>query len=366
MDQPIRILCGRALVIQPTRLLWGMKLGINKKTGQNWSLTSWRSYHQPALGSFSFGMDPNNTKQFVMWWKGDIIWTSGEWYQGSFGNLKDLLDFNFNYTSNENETYFKYFASYINLDPEGTVNGISGVLYNCISSKDQLPFYGGCEIPSPPQCRIGGDGNKFLTSRNETGKMSAEGFKFEEGENLSLIDCWMKCMKNCSCVAYSYAYVDGTGCEIWSSDTEKFVASKDGRPIYLLTAKSNEKRNIWIVISTVGGALAILILCYICHVLWRRQKAKVHKRRNENKLLREIGGNATTSTVYETRKGKVHGIDEKTNHEMHLFSIECIAKATDNFSSANKLGQGGDGPVYKGKLMDGQEIAVKRLSRSSG
>ncbi|KAJ7948538.1 receptor kinase 1 [Quillaja saponaria] len=32
----------------------------------------------------------------------------------------------------------------------------------------------------------------------------------------------------------------------------------------------------------------------------------------------------------------------------------------------NKLGEGGFGPVYKGKLGDGQEIAVKRLSRSSG
>uniref|UniRef100_A0A6N2MHG1 non-specific serine/threonine protein kinase n=1 Tax=Salix viminalis TaxID=40686 RepID=A0A6N2MHG1_SALVM len=40
-------------------------------------------------------------------------------------------------------------------------------------------------------------------------------------------------------------------------------------------------------------------------------------------------------------------------------------RATDNFSSNNKLGQGGFGPVYKGTLVDGQEIAVKRLSQSS-
>ncbi|KAL1200503.1 Receptor-like serine/threonine-protein kinase SD1-7 [Cardamine amara subsp. amara] len=40
--------------------------------------------------------------------------------------------------------------------------------------------------------------------------------------------------------------------------------------------------------------------------------------------------------------------------------------ATDHFSASNKLGEGGFGMVYKGKLLDGQEIAVKRLSKVSG
>ncbi|KAB1223057.1 hypothetical protein CJ030_MR2G022340 [Morella rubra] len=52
--------------------------------------------------------------------------------------------------------------------------------------------------------------------------------------------------------------------------------------------------------------------------------------------------------------------------ELPVFSLEELASATNNFHESNKLGQGGFGPVYRGKLLDGQEIAAKRLARSSG
>ncbi|XP_059639439.1 G-type lectin S-receptor-like serine/threonine-protein kinase SD1-1 [Cornus florida] len=58
-----------------------------------------------------------------------------------------------------------------------------------------------------------------------------------------------------------------------------------------------------------------------------------------------------------------------TNYEESLelpkFNMVTIAEATNNFSHSNKIGEGGFGPVYKGKLSDGLEIAVKRLSESS-
>lgn len=49
--------------------------------------------------------------------------------------------------------------------------------------------------------------------------------------------------------------------------------------------------------------------------------------------------------------------------KMGLDSLGCnysnILTATNNFSSDNLLGEGGYGVVYKGKLKDGQLIAVK-------
>ncbi|XWS23657.1 hypothetical protein CRYUN_Cryun28dG0033900 [Craigia yunnanensis] len=42
-----------------------------------------------------------------------------------------------------------------------------------------------------------------------------------------------------------------------------------------------------------------------------------------------------------------------------------IRITTNNFSDENKLGQGGFGAVYKGRLSFGQDIALKRLSTES-
>lgn len=51
--------------------------------------------------------------------------------------------------------------------------------------------------------------------------------------------------------------------------------------------------------------------------------------------------------------------------EQKHFPFEALVSATKNFHPSNKLGEGGFGPVFKGKLDDGREIAVKKLSHSS-
>ncbi|KAI5343654.1 hypothetical protein L3X38_011530 [Prunus dulcis] len=49
-----------------------------------------------------------------------------------------------------------------------------------------------------------------------------------------------------------------------------------------------------------------------------------------------------------------------------LLNLTTVAKATNEFSSSNKLEEGGFGPLYKGTLIGGKEIAVKRPSKDSG
>ncbi|XP_078158349.1 cysteine-rich receptor-like protein kinase 19 isoform X4 [Carex rostrata] len=113
-----------------------------------------------------------------------------------------------------------------------------------------------------------------------------------------------------------------------------------------LPKKSTGKRRRLIIIISVSVAL-LIIGCFIGLLLIRKL------RYTEEEML--TNNNKTLDLWSRERSA-----------DFPLFDFNEIANATSNFALDNKLGEGGFGPVYKGVLQDGLEIAVKRLSTYSG
>uniref|UniRef100_A0ACD5WLA2 Uncharacterized protein n=1 Tax=Avena sativa TaxID=4498 RepID=A0ACD5WLA2_AVESA len=116
--------------------------------------------------------------------------------------------------------------------------------------------------------------------------------------------------------------------------------------------RNSHKRALWI--SAVAAAILSILLCFICSVVWIRRRRK---------------GKATLQNQAATNRPEEDALvwrSEEKSSEFTLFDFSDILHATCNFSKENLLGQGGFGPVYKGQLPDGIEIAVKRLASHSG
>ncbi|PPD83410.1 hypothetical protein GOBAR_DD19647 [Gossypium barbadense] len=71
--------------------------------------------------------------------------------------------------------------------------------------------------------------------------------------------------------------------------------------------------------------------------------------------------------LLKTNKKRKQDDQINKNHaEPFQFDFNAVRLATENFSDANMLGQGGFSSVYKGQLEDGRKVAIKRLSENSG
>ncbi|WKA12289.1 hypothetical protein VitviT2T_029693 [Vitis vinifera] len=111
-------------------------------------------------------------------------------------------------------------------------------------------------------------------------------------------------------------------------------------------SSSTGKKRRWVIVCSVSIMGVILLGLSLT---WYVLKKKKQKRNGE------LVHNSEENTNEE----------EKKDLELPLFDLATILNATNNFSIENKLGEGGFGPVYKGLLQQGQEVAVKRLSKDS-
>ncbi|XP_010279326.1 PREDICTED: LEAF RUST 10 DISEASE-RESISTANCE LOCUS RECEPTOR-LIKE PROTEIN KINASE-like 2.1 [Nelumbo nucifera] len=128
----------------------------------------------------------------------------------------------------------------------------------------------------------------------------------------------------------------------------KFTCLCRDRP-RMMSCRDDKKswRRIALGISAAGVIAGSVLV--ICIVLRRKSKdIDVNNRKN----------NGDTEVVYFKNYGYLHYLAPKR------YRYSQVKKITNSFK--DKLGQGGYGYVYRGKLFDGQLVAVKVLSESKG
>ncbi|KAJ0263532.1 Cysteine-rich receptor-like protein kinase 28 [Hirschfeldia incana] len=116
-------------------------------------------------------------------------------------------------------------------------------------------------------------------------------------------------------------------------------------------ARKTERTGFKVVIAIVVPIVLVASFAiWLCLVLkWKKNKS--------GDTIDVLGNPPLSGSVAD---------DEFWKTDSLMVDFEDLKVATNNFSSENELGRGGFGSVYKGVFSHGQEIAVKRLSGTSG
>ncbi|XP_075669236.1 G-type lectin S-receptor-like serine/threonine-protein kinase At4g27290 isoform X3 [Castanea sativa] len=384
--------------------LAGMKLGWDLRIGLERRLTAWKSPDDPSPGELSWGFELYNYPEIVMKKGSKKFFRSGPWNGNFFSGMPELqatLLYNFTFVSNKSEVYFtfemieksattravlnqsqeqyqrymwieekKEWSMFLNLPKDKCDSyNLCGPFGNCIMGEAPVCQcvegfkHKSLETWNPEEWYKGCERSKKLSCQDKIGFDKFSGLKMPDttssllNETMSLNECRVRCLNNCTCIAYSNSDTrnGGSGCAMWFEDLidiRQMAANKEdanSQDIYIRMPASEQaaknKRKMKVIVIIVVAIAVVFGVLLIAYCICRRKNLR-DKMENNIMLDQNI---------------------ELQNEDLEVpfFSLATIAIATNNFSSDNKLGEGGFGLVYKGTLIDGHEIAVKRLSRSS-
>ncbi|KAF3953443.1 hypothetical protein CMV_021115 [Castanea mollissima] len=381
---------GNLILMEGEKIIWqsfhyptdtflpGMKLGwfdIGTDHVMKAFLVSWLSPSVPGNGPFSLGLDSITWSTFNVWRSDGAYQEIGFWDNNTFRFFfQNPLDgYNFSFFSNSKEVYLTFnnkgsYFSWFVLASNGYINEFKmdgqdiSVVNHSLCDDTQLSKSTDCLVMMPSKCEEGGH---FSEIRGLMPNSMVINWSIHTG----LSDCALICRSNCSCTAYASLHDDGTGCELYYGDRSDLLnmIERGNNTVYVRDdapeSDLQRKRKLVLVIAPVVSLILIILMLFLCYLRWRKcdylgtngRQCRITD--SVELLLLQLTNNENATNYIE--------LGRKKDHELPLLSFSCIAAATDNFSAANKLGEGGFGPVYKGELR-GHEIAIKRLSKRSG
>ncbi|XP_050879265.1 S-locus-specific glycoprotein S13 isoform X2 [Lathyrus oleraceus] len=345
-------------------LLPSMSIGWNFDKNTEKHLTSWKNTGKdPSSGDYSFKIDFHGLPEVFLWYDDTIVYRSGPWNGERLSGVpytsSMVLDLssnehgvNYSFSFGSNSIYSRLIVSShgqlrsLTWDQSSKIWKINWYIpekqcdvykecgpYGVCDMNNECGPYSVCDSNATSMCecvkgfspknkqawklRDGSDGcvrDKDLDCESDK-FYHMESVKLPEtssvfvNKTIGIYECGELCHDNCSCTAYANVYLThgGTGCVMWISELNDIT-------------------------SYPGGGQDLFV-----------------------RLA------ASASDL-----GEIHQENQVKVEDLPVFEFKNILTATNNFDLANKIGQGGFGTVYKGQLPGGLEIAVKRLSKTSG
>ncbi|KAM3683873.1 hypothetical protein ACJW31_12G182000 [Castanea mollissima] len=328
-------------------MLSGMKFGWDLKRGLNRRFIAWKNWDDPSPGNFIFEMTHHNYPEAYLWQGSTIYFRSGPWNGYRFSGLPELKPnplFAFKFVFNQDEAYFICTLKQ-SLHTRSLVNQTNSMFQRFTWTEQSWKLhsyhptdfcdtyalcgaYARCLVTDFPVCQClngfkpksqqrwdsmdwsqGCVRNKRLSCEEKSthGFLKFSGLKLPDtthswlNTKMNLKECRAECLNNCSCMAYT------------NSDIRE------------------------------GSGCAI----------WFGDLVDIKQF--------PAGGQDLYIRMHPSELGE----RKKEDVDVPLFNFTTVATATNKFSPANVIGAGGFGPVYKGRLCNGQDIAVKRLSKNS-
>ncbi|XVE84656.1 hypothetical protein DITRI_Ditri17bG0030500 [Diplodiscus trichospermus] len=139
-------------------------------------------------------------------------------------------------------------------------------------------------------------------------------------------------------------------------------AASDGGSDGNSKSGGNGKNSIALIVGIVFGVLVfVVVVCFVSYKYIVNKKhgkfGKMEDSDAENKVVK----NGTMGVEMKSQSNGDHSDRHFFEGRNVVIPMQVLKQATDNFNEANILRRERFGVVYKGKLHDGTEIAVKRM-----